>query len=181
MLQHLANGDTADLRRLDDPISAPAYWRFAARHEVLGRLPGTWGPIVRALAILTPKGPPGERPDLHDSKRKFGAVLCDGGSADWPGTLAPGSAPRPVVSERRLAQLLAARADQRSTLLTRAVRAIAARRDPHSGVDVRDLAWAFFSTDRPGTIAEPYYRRLDGAQRAAEKTDETTETDADDA
>lgn len=174
MLSHLANGEVADLRRLDEDAAAPAYWRLAARHDVLARQRARWVPIVRALAILTSKGPPGERPDLHDGERRFGTVLCDGGMPDWPGQLAPGQSPRPVLSERRLAQLLAARGTQRAASLTRAVRTIAARRDSRSGLDVGDLAWAFLRADNAGAIAGPYYQRLDRAQRAANDTEKNT-------
>ena len=173
-MRHLANGEMASLRRLGPGVAAPAYWRLAARHEALGSGRDRWAPIVRALAILTPKGPPGERPELHDPRRPFGLMLCDGGDPAWP---AEGS-PRPCLSERRLAQLLAARGEQRRTLLIRAVRAVAARRDPGLGVDVADLAWAFLNPTNAGAIAGPYYRRLDPAQR---RMDEAAQPEAEDA
>lgn len=175
-LRHLGNGDLADLRRLGTTATAPAYWRLAAQHDALDHQHAAWVPIVKALAMLTPKGPPGERPELNDPKRKFGAVLCDGGSLDWPGASSSTHSPRPVTSERRLAQLLAARGAQRITLLTRAVRMIASRRDLHVGLDVPDLAWAFLNSDRPDAIARHYYRRLDGAQRAFEHSESDKET-----
>jgi len=171
MLAYLGSGQTSDLRRLDDDAAVPAYWRLAARHDVLARQPNRWVPIVRALALLTPKGQPGERPDLHDGKRKLGTALCDGGVAEWPGPVAPGQNPRPALSERRLAQLLAARGTQRSVLLTRAVRALAANRDPRVGLDVGDLAWAFLRGDNASALARPYYHRLDRAQYAADDTE----------
>ena len=171
-MQHLGNGEMAALRRLDDPARAPAFWRLAARHDALARRADRWGPVVRALALLTPKGQPGERGDIRDDERKLGAVLCDGGQRDWPS----GGDPRPMLSELRLAQLLAARGEQRPVLLMRAVRMLAARRDPGKCIDVPDLAWAFLNDD-PHGIARPYYIRLDRAERAA-ATDEETATDA---
>lgn len=129
---------------------------------------------MQALAILTPKGPPGERGDLHDPERKLGEALCDGGRPDWPGGLSHGTSPRPMISEQRLAQLLAARGSQRSVLLLRAVRALAASRDVAVGVDVGDLAWRFIDPD-PGKLAAFYYARLDRAERAA-KADPTKRT-----
>ena len=176
-LRRLDPGPLATLRRLDEDGAAPAYWRLAARHDALARQPTRWSPIVRALAILTPKGPPGDRPDLHDAARKLGTALCDGGDPAWPGD---GTA-RPMLSERRLAQILAARGAQRALLLTRAVRALAARKPAASGLNVPDLAWAFLHPANPGAIAGPYYSRLDRAERAVERTNADTEDTSADA
>ncbi|MBN8908453.1 MAG: hypothetical protein J0H99_17950, partial [Rhodospirillales bacterium] len=104
MMRVFGNGEMAALRRLDDNPAVPAYWRLAARHPILSERNTeerhrAWRAIVQALAILTPKGLPGERGDLHDPERKLGATLCDGGSRDWPGGLAPGTSPRPMISE----------------------------------------------------------------------------------
>ena len=169
ILCHIGNGELAALRRIDEEAATPIYWRLAARHDVLAARRAAWVPIVRALAVLTAKGPPGDRGELHDARRRFGALLCDGGTSGWPGSLAPGRSPRPALSERRLAQLLAARGPQRATLLTRAVRAVAARRDSALGVDVGDLAWVFLDAGGPEAIAQPYYQRLDRAARALEQ------------
>lgn len=167
-------GEMAALRRLDGNAAVPAYWRLAARHDILHADREAWAPIVQALAILTPKGQPENRRDLHDSKRKLGMAFCDGGTLDWPGGLAPGTSPRPMISEQRLAQLLAARGSQRSVLMLRAVRALAASRDAAVGVDVGDLAWRFLDPD-PEKLAAHYYARLDRAERAA-KVDPTKRT-----
>lgn len=171
-LRHLGTGEMAALRRLDEATAAPAFWRLAARHEAIATAPNRWAPIVRALALLTPKGPPEDRPALNDATRRFGTALCDGCDPSWPG----GGQPRPLLSERRLAQLLAARGPQRTILLTRAIRALAAQRDPNHGLRTGDLAWAFLRVDDPGAIAGPYYRRLDAAQRNHAQTE--TKTDA---
>lgn len=171
-LRHLGAGDMAALRRLDDATAAPAFWRLAARHAAIGATPDRWAPIVRALALLTPKGPPEGRAPLHDAGCRLGAAFCDGGDPAWPGE----GRPRPLLSERRLAQLLAARGPQRAVVLTRAIRALAARRDLTRGLHVGDLAWAYLADTNPGAIAGSYYRRLDAAERHAAKTE--TETDA---
>jgi len=170
-LRHLDPGALAALRRMDDDGAVPAFWRLAASREPLSRRADRWAPIVRALAILTPKGTPEERPDLHDAKRPLGEALCDGGNPDWPG------APRPMLSERRLAQLMAARAKQRTVLLTRAIRALAASKSSDAGLRVPDIAIAFLDPARPELLAAPYYRRLDRAERAANAL-EDTERDA---
>ncbi len=171
-LRHLGTGEMAALRRLDEATAAPAFWRLAARHEALAAAPDRWAPIVRALALLTPKGPPENRPALHHAAKRLGAALCDGCDPAWPGE----TQARPLVSERRLAQLLAARGLQRTVLLTRAIRALAARRDPNHGLHTGDLAWAFLRAEDPGAIAGPYYRRLDAAQRDHAETE--TKADA---
>ncbi len=175
-LQHLATGSLAELRRMPTDAAAPEFWRLAARH------PGTignpsqyreWIAIVRILATLTSRGDPAGRQPLHDSKRPLGAVLCDGGERDWPSS--ESGVPRPAFSERRLAQLMAARGPQRAVLLERAARALARSRDPGSGVNVVDVAYTLLAPEHQHRLAKPYYHRLDKAERAAEKSEQGTE------
>ena len=164
--QHLAPGPLAELRRLS-ANGAPAFWRLAAQHPATigGARQTDWIEIVRMIAILTPKGDPTKRPPLHDRNRRLGAVLCDGGDPDpeWKG-------PQPNFSERRLTQLVAARGPQRAALLERAVRALARTRPPDSRVNVTDLARAVLRQHDAALLAEPYYRRLDRAERIANQT-----------
>ncbi len=168
-IQHLGPGPLAELRRMkEERIAAPAFWKLAVAHPyTIGREENgqTWVAIVRIIAILMPKGDPGRRPPLHDSKRPLGEVLCDGGNPDWR----PDSAenPKPVFSERRLMQLLSARGRQREVLLTRAARAIAHSRRPDSGVNTVDVAYTLLMPKSERQLAEPYYRRLDGGKRSA--------------
>ena len=110
---------------------------------------------------------PKNRPDLHDKTRPLGETLCDGGNPDWPG------APRPMLSERRLAQLMAARGKQRAVLLTRAIRALAASKPSGAGLRVPDIAWAFLNPECSEMLAAPYYRRLDRAERDANHPKDT--------
>ena len=169
-LQKLDPGPLAELRRTDGEAGAPWFWRLAARHpETIGRedKQAEWMEIVRILAILTEKGDPERRSSLHDPKRRLGRALCDGGHEnDWPG------APRPVLSERRLAQLMAARGPQRAVLLTRAARMLARSRDPKTGIDVADIAWTLLAPDNRRQLAESYYARLDRAERDARNSEE---------
>ena len=160
-LRLLDPGPLAELRRMEPGIAAPAFWRLAARHpDTIGARPEEWMEIIRILAILTPKGAPENRPALHDASRALGAVLCDGGDPGWSGD-------RPVISERRLAQLLAARGPSRVVALTRAARALARSRPPQAGLDVRAVAWAILHPAGTARIAEHYYRRLDRSSAAA--------------
>ena len=170
----LAAGPLSDLRRMERSAAAPAFWRLASRHPAaVGRADRQehWIAIVRILAILTPKGDPADRAELHDGKRPLGEVLCDGGDPFWPSK--EGLAPVPVYSERRLAQLIAARGAQRAVLLQRAARAIARSKAKDSGINVVDIAFTVLEPDDGRRLAEPYYRRLDRAvQRSQEGTTE---------
>lgn len=173
LLQGLDPGGLAELRRMSSSgAGAPAYWRLAARYpRTIGRRHETWMAIVRTLAILTPKGDPEARPPLHDPKRRLGDVLCDGGDPDWPGQ----NAFRPAISERRLAQLMSARAQQRPVLLERAVRALAGTRRAGTGINVVDIAWWLLSNDPADAarrLAERYYARLDRAERNQQSTEQ---------
>ena len=167
-LRLLEPGALAALRRMQDDGTVTAYWRLAASRPPLSDRPERWAPIVRALAILTPKGAPEERGDLHDPKRPLGMALCDAGDPEWPEKLSPGQKPRASFSERRLAQLLAARGRQRDVLLTRAIRALAASKPGSAGLRVPDVAWAFLLPDPSEMLAKHYYHRLDRAERAAD-------------
>ena len=169
-LRHLDPGQLADCRRMDHETGCSVFWRLVARH------PGTighqhamreWIEIVRILAILTPRGDPTQRIELHDRRRPLGTVLCDGGDPTWPSNL---SHPSPVFSERRLGQLIAARGEHRATLLRRAAQMIARSRTPTSGVDVVDIAYTLLREDNGRRLAEPYYRRLDRAEQTTNAT-----------
>ena len=169
LLQRLDPGNLAELRRMKgSSTAAPAYWRLAARHaKTIGHRHDVWMAIVRAMAILTPTGDPDARQSLHNARRRLGEVLCDGGDPGWP----MGNMLRPVISERRLAQLMSARGRQRQVLLERVVRAIARTFQPGTGVDVTDIAWWLLdpNTARAARrLAESYYKRLDRADRDQE-------------
>lgn len=159
-LRVLGPGPLADLRRMDPEAGSPAFWRLAAQHpDTIGRKPLEWAEIIRILAILTPKGAPENRPPLHDVARPLGAALCDGGDPGWSGD-------RPVFSEIRLAQLLAARGPAHIVALTRTAGMLARSRPAAAGLDVRGIAWAVLDPKGTARIAEAYYRRLDRAETA---------------
>jgi CRISPR system Cascade subunit CasB len=168
-MRRLEPGAMAALRRMTAQDPAPAFWKLAVRHPVMTRRRPAWVEILRILAILTPRGAPETRPRLHDGARphaKLGAALCDGGLRAWPGG-------RPLVSERRLAQLLAARGQARTEALVRIARMLAGSRDTAAGLDVRSIAWAVLHPENTTGLAEAYYRRLDHVGEGT--TEETTE------
>ncbi|MGO9391822.1 hypothetical protein, partial [Rhodoblastus sp.] len=126
-----------------------------------------WMRIVQIMALITPKGERQARGVLHEGKRGLGQALCDGGSADWPGA----GEPRPLLSEQRLARLLAAPVEQYGDALTRIAHMLAASRARESGVNCIDIAVLLLSRDLGRSlqkIARDYYRRLDSAVHHSE-------------
>ena len=167
-------GAMAALRRMTADNPAPAFWKIAVRHEgvMLGNQRDKWVAILRFLAVITPRGAPETRPKpLHVAGRKhhLGAALCDGGNPEREGGSPGWDGKRPVMSERRLAQLLATRGTARIDALARAARLLATTRDPKAGIDVRSVAWAFLAPDSTNPIAEAYYRCLDNARGSTEE------------
>lgn len=175
ILQKLDPGGLAEVRRMEPETAAPGFWRLVARYpDTINQGYEQWVAIVRILAILTPKGDPSVREPLHNAQRRLGAVLCDGGDPEWP----PSIDSRPMLSERRLAQLMAARGSQKNVLLERAARALARTRRPGSGINVCEIAWTLLDSGSGGTgrrLAEPYYRRLDGANNNRKNNQEGAE------
>lgn len=169
-LLRLDTGALAELRRMEVGGVGPLpYWALAARCSFLDDDAAVWMRIVHILAILTPKGERQASDRLHDPERKLGRALCDGGDPNWP---AAGGDPRPLVSESRLARLLATPASQRGEALTRLARMLAASRDRASGVNCEEIAGLLLFEDVKRNlqqIAQAYYRRLDSAARRADK------------
>ena len=173
MLKDLAPGPLAALRRMEFPNGASCFWRLAARYPetIAPSREADWMTIVKILAILTPRGDPEQRKPLHQSRRALGEVLCDGGNPAWPDS----NPPRPVLSERRFAQLLASRGEQKRVLFTRAMQAISRTYQSGSGIDVVDIAWTVLASNSgpmKQRLARAYYRRLDRAGRNAETNQE---------
>ena len=150
-LQKLSTGALARLRRMQEDGAVPEFWRLGLPERA------EWIAIARILAILTDRGEPELRGSLHCNKMRFGQLLCDGGDASWKAN------DRPLLSEQRLAQLLASRRSMRSELMTRAARALSAKHGPNLKVNVTDIAWAMLDPKNNGLIAKPYYQRLDRA------------------
>lgn len=147
-------GERAAARRMGTE-GAAIFWRLVARYGIARNEEEKWRRIMKLLALLTPAS---ATESVHEAGRHFGAVLADGGDAR-------ARLEKPVLSEKRLARLLAARGQARLDALERAVRALARNRPR---VDVPSLAWAVLNDDSRA-IARAYYARLD---RSAEFTEE---------
>lgn len=160
LIRRLEPGPLAAVRRMDAERRSATYWRLAAASPALERAPEAWVEILRAFALLTPKGRPEDRVKAAEWVR-LGAALCDGGDPAWG---RGGPVLRPVLSETRLARLLAARGTQRSVALTRAIRGLAPGWPGDRQIHPGDMAWAYLSP-RSDVIAKHYYDRLDRAVR----------------
>lgn len=170
-LRGLEPGPLAELRRMvPGGNGTPVFWRLAVTHEFdQGRI-GVWQRIIQVMAVLSAKGLPETRPHLHDRKRSLGAVLCDGGNRGWEPPA--GNAPRPMLSEHRLARFLAVPAQARGEALERLARMLAGSRDPASGINCAEIAGLLLNPGDPAAlhrIARDYYARLDWASRASLK------------
>ncbi|TKD22773.1 hypothetical protein FBT96_05535 [Rhodobacter capsulatus] len=143
-------GDKAAARRMG-PEGAPVFWRQVARLEIAPGQEALWLRFTRSVALLTPAS---ETDTIHAAGRKLGAVLADGGNA---GAAISAETAKPVISEQRLARLLAMRGEARAEALERMIRMIARARPR---LDVVSLARAFLNpaSDR---LARDYYTRLD--------------------
>jgi len=182
-LAKLDPGPLADLRRtsLDrDEHGAPYFWRLAARHDFGAKTRlATWARIVQIMAILTEKGErenkrsPHEPASQDNGWRGLGHALCDGGDPAWGIGQAE---PRPMLSELRLARLLAARGVTRAELMERAIRALAVKKPPGAGLDCNDLARFLLFPDDPAharKLARDYYTRLDRTRSSQNNSTET--------
>jgi CRISPR system Cascade subunit CasB len=174
-LAGLDPGALADLRRMSldgDDHGAPYFWRLAALHNfghTRDQL-ATWAHIVQIMAILTDKGQPGGKSSPHapattgNGWRGLGHALCDGGDLTWGR-----GDPRPMLSELRLARLLAAKGPMRARPMTRVARALAAKKPPGTAINCTDLAAFLLFPDNPDNtrkLARQYYARLDRATRS---------------
>ena len=148
-LGRMSSGALAGLRRMPERDGAPGFWRLGLPDQA------EWVVIARILAILTDRGKPEMRTVLHDGSRPLGQALCDGGRAEWTGRN------HPLISEKRLAQLLLARGTLRNALMIRAATALARAHGPGLGLDVTDIARAILDPGNTALIARPYYKRFD--------------------
>ncbi len=181
-LAGLDPGPLADLRRMSlagRDAGAPYFYRLAAKHDLPHDQEVAWARIVKLMAILTEKGRDEHKASPHNGWRGLGSALCDGGDANWP---AAGETLRPLLSENRLARLLAAKGETRAALLERAIRMLATCKPPRAGVNCADLALLLDDDDPEPVrkIARDYYRRLDVGNRrvSGDETDDTSGADA---
>ena len=167
-LPRLSTGDRARLRRgpfKEGNASVPAFWKLAAHEKYGFAVTPEWASIVLVMAILTPRPADGDDNPKgpHDRSNKFGKALCDGGDASWG---QGNSDPRPVLSELRLAKMLAAKGELRRELVVRVAKIIAKSGAP---VNCADIAWFILNEDgdEPARhIAKHYYARLARAENS---------------
>ncbi|MCT8999209.1 hypothetical protein [Chelativorans intermedius] len=154
----LEPGALARLRRMDvEGPGEPDFWRLATELDLPTHPAGLR--LVRIMALLAPKGDPGNRAPLHRFERPLGTVLCEAG-----------------LSEARLARFLALPFERRGPALESMARFINAARAQSGGVNCHDIACLLFSTEamHARRLAGSYYRCLDRAARQQD-TDEKKE------
>ena len=166
-LDRLDPGDAAAARRTSPGQGSPFFWRCHSEFPQIARQPEAWAQIVQILAILTPRGDPLERMTITRDFVPLGRALCDGGNTAWGQDDA-----RPVVSEERLARLLAQRGPLRGDALRRVLTGIARRLPPDVAIRAGDVAFALLAPDRTAHIASEYYKRLDRAERKQTKKEQ---------
>lgn len=110
-------GDLAALRRMSPGSGqdAPAFWRLAARHNLLGapEVERKWALIIHGLALMTPTSAHDRAASsAHDPQTSVGSALFGSESSGESG----------FYSELRLNRLLAARGDVLRVLLARMFR-----------------------------------------------------------
>lgn len=139
--ENFSNSDRAALKRMD-PSGAPplSFYRFAFRH--LPRHWETrrkaWQAILHGMALMSPH--------IHRPEMPLGKVLAE-----------------ERYSEARLERLLAAEGETRRTLILRAVRFLAAKKQPTNWTDIAGLLLtreADRQEDLHMRIAGDYYKNL---------------------
>ncbi|MDE2747251.1 MAG: type I-E CRISPR-associated protein Cse2/CasB [Chloroflexota bacterium] len=110
-------GDLAALRRMSPGSGqdAPAFWRLAARYDLLGaqEVERKWALIIHGIALMTPTSAPDRAASsAHDPQTSVGSALFGSESSGESG----------FYSELRLNRLLAARGDVLQVLLARMFR-----------------------------------------------------------
>ncbi|MBJ7533588.1 type I-E CRISPR-associated protein Cse2/CasB [Rhodomicrobium vannielii ATCC 17100] len=173
-LPHLSTGDRARLRRgplKDGDVGAPAFWKLAAHEKYGFKGDDKWAAILQAMAILTPRPADGDDNPKgpHDPSHKFGMALCDGGDKSW----GQGSAdPRPVLSELRLAKMLAAKGELRRELVIRAAKIIAKSGPSVNCADIARFILNENIDEYARQIAKHYYIRLSRAANGGNADDD---------
>ena len=163
LLQNLHTQLLIQLRGMNSEAGAPAFSRLAAWYpDVIGTRRQEWISLVRILAILTSDRPPVQRKPLHNPEHRLGLAFCRGAA---PARIDPDR--WPVLNERRLALLVAARGTQRGVLMERAVRTIVHPRGRDNKLNLYDIASMLLDPDTKRTgreLAEAYYRALDNRE-----------------
>ena len=157
-ITRLDPGSLARLRRMDTSGPGEAeFWKLAVSHGF--RTDQTGMMLVKLLAILTPKGQPGEK-QLHDRSIQLGKLLATGKNN------------KPLLSESRLLRFIALPFDKRPDSLERICRLIAA--NDHEGINCTELARLLFYPHGKHTrhLACHYFSNLEDTSNEKEKSHE---------
>lgn len=165
-------GDLAALRRMSPGSGqdAAAFWRLAARYELLGAaaVERKWALIIHGIALMTPTAAPDRvTSSAHDPQTSVGSALFGSESSGESG----------FYSELRLNRLLTARGDVLQVLLARMFRMLGT-----GGVafDWREMARLILldGFDQAGAeaarqrIARDYFRAEFRAERRSAESDD---------
>lgn len=166
-------GDLAALRRMSPGSGqdAPAFWRLAARYDLLGapEVERKWALIIHGIALMTPTAAHDRAASsAHDPQTSVGSALFGSESSGESG----------FYSELRLSRLLTARGDVLQVLLARMFRMLGS-----GGVtfDWREMARLILldGFDQAGAertrqrIARDYFRaEFRAERRTAESADQ---------
>jgi CRISPR system Cascade subunit CasB len=144
--EHFPNSDRATLKRMDPKNEPPlGFYRFAFRH-----LPPdwptqrkAWQTILNGMALMSPH--------IHRPDQPLGKVLANAG-----------------YSEARLERLLGSEDETQRILLLRAVRFLAAKKQPVNWVDLARLLLTGERSKREDlhmSIARHYYQNLESKEQ----------------
>ncbi|MFZ1107584.1 MAG: type I-E CRISPR-associated protein Cse2/CasB [Rhodomicrobium sp.] len=177
-LPTVSTGDRARLRREAvgrKGVGSPGLWRLLVGlgfkiEKTSEEKIEKWATVMQAMAILTPR-PAHDgtlfEPHSGDDSRAFGRALCDGGNLAWD-PKKPDA--RPVVSELRLAKMLAAKGKLRRELVIRAAKIIAKSGAPVNCIDIAGFVLDEDQEWPANAIAKSYYARAgwDESEKDAE-------------
>jgi CRISPR system Cascade subunit CasB len=143
--EHFPNSDRATLKRMDPNKGPPlGFYRFAFRHLPQGwqNQGKAWRAILNGMALMSPH--------IHRVDQPLGKVLAKAG-----------------YSEARLERLLGSENETQRILLLRAVRFLAAKKQPVNWIDIARLLLTGETAKREDlhmSIARYYYQNLENKE-----------------
>jgi CRISPR system Cascade subunit CasB len=144
--EHFPNSDRAALKRMDPKTEPPlGFYRFAFRHLPQGwqTQREAWQVILNGMALMSPH--------IHRPDQPLGKVLAEA-----------------CYSEARLERLLGSEGETQRILMLRAVRFLAAKKQPVNWVDFARLLLTGETDKREDlrmSIARHYYQNLESKEQ----------------